>query len=247
MTTGDDTLQKLERTLCYLSSDPVYVGGVPIYPVSIQDIRRLGYVHYRMNLGLLCLTPEQVQEMMQGEKGVSIPFYFLLSILEYHEADRKIISEAFQMVTREPVTWDIQEMKLYCGDGILTVENFPAFQNIVRERNQFDVQTADENPADERTRALLRRSRELEKRRAKARGDEDGITLADIVSICAARLGVHPDVIGQYDMFQLYDLLGRLKMYDEYEVGVEALLHGASKDDVELKHWLSGNQNIFEN
>lgn len=246
MTTIDETLQKVEHSLLYLSSDPVYIGNVPVYPIPIQDIRRMGYGKYRLRLGIICLTEDQVRDIMGAKTGVCVPFYFLLSILEHSEADRQDILEAFQMITHETISWDIHTMELRAGDGILTAETFSAFQNVIRERNQFDVETVDENPADERTKALLRRSRELEKRRAKARGDEDGVTLPDLVSICAARLHVHPDEIGKYDMFQLYDLLGRLKIFDEYETGVEALLHGASKDDVELKHWLCGNQSIFE-
>lgn len=246
MITIDDSLLKLERSLLYLSSDPVYVQDVPVYPVSIQDIRRMGYAKYRIQLGVLCLTADQVQDIMGDKVGTHEPFYFLLSLLEYSEAESGGIIDAFRMVTHETVTWDLSELKIYAGSGTLTVENFSDFQNVIRERNQFDTKTVDENPADERTRALLRRSRELEKRRAKAKGDEDGVTLADIVSICAAKIGVHPDVIGQYDMFQLYDLLGRLKILDEYDTGIEALLHGASKNDVDLKHWICANQDMFE-
>lgn len=240
------TVEQIDRELLYNSSDPVYVGNVPVYPVTIRDIRRMGYGMYRTRLGLLCISEDTIQEMMQTKGGTCVPLLFLLSLLEYKEDLREDILSSFEMVTHCRPQWDIHSLSLFFGTGSLTMDNFPTFQNIVRERNKYDLRTVDENPADERTRALLRKSRELEKRRAKAKGDEDGVTLADLISICAAKLGVHPDTIGDYDMYQLDDRLGRLKAFDDYDTGIAALLHGASKEDVDLRYWIGAGKGLFD-
>lgn len=243
------TIETLERELLYNSNDPVMVGMVPVYPVTIREIRRMGYARYKGLLGILCLTPEDISVLLDDPSSPGVPLYFLISILELKENQRDDILDAFRMVCHDTVTWDVQSMEIRLGDGVLNTENFPVFQTVIRERNKMlnKEVDSDDNPADERTKALLAKSRELEAKRSKARdGDDSGVTLADLVSICAAKLCVHPDAIGEYDMYQLNDVLGRFKMFEDYETNISALLHGAKKEDVDLRHWISGNQSLFD-
>ncbi|MBO5970235.1 MAG: hypothetical protein J6S14_17280 [Clostridia bacterium] len=240
------TVNKLDRDLLYLSSDPVAVNGFPVYPVTIRQIRQMGYIRYRTCLALLTLTDEDVAKMMKGTVETGVPFFFLLSVLAFQEDQRDDIVQAFRMVCREDIEWDEKSLEIRSSSGVLTSENFLEFQNVVRERNKYDTQTVDENPADEYTRQLQQKSREMEARRAKQRGDGEGVTLVDLISICAAKLQVHPDAIGDFDMYQLNDALGRFKMFDDYEVNIQALLHGAKKEDIDLSHWISGNKSLFK-
>lgn len=240
------TIDRLDRELLYNSSDPVYIGGVPVFPVTIRQIRQMGYIRYRINLAMLCMTEEDVRKLMNGVSDSGDPFLFLLSVLEYKEDQREDIIAAFRMVCREDITWDIGSFTIHAAGGTLTTENFRDFQNVIRERNKCNDQTADENPADEFTRQLMQKSRELEAKRAKMRGDEDGVTLPDLISICAAKMQAHPDVVGDFDMYQLNDALGRYKIFDDYETNIQALLHGAKKEDIDLSHWISGNKSLFD-
>lgn len=239
------TAETVDRSLLYNSSEPVLVNGVPVYPITIGDIRRMGYTRYRILLRLLCLTSDDVSAMIQGEVSNHSPFLFLLALLEFSETECDDIKAAFRMVCRDDITWDLEKQQIFCKGGFLTEEHFYTFQNIVKERNVCMESEADENPADERARQLLKRSKELEERRRKDRGEGDGVTLADLVSICAAKLKVHPDDVGKYDLYQLYDVLGRFKSFDDYDVNINALLHGAKKEDVDLSHWLSSAKSLF--
>jgi len=240
------TIDKLDRALLCNSNDPILVDGVPIYPVTIRQIRQMGYAQYKTNLAILCITEDDVQRLVEGASGANAPFYFLLSMLAYHEDQCNDIVQAFRMVCREDITWDVSTMEIRTDNGVLNVENFGTFQDAVRERNQYDLKAVDENPADEFTRQLMQKSREMEEKRAKMRGGEDGVTLSDLISICAAKLQTHPDTIGDFDMYQLNDMLGRFKIFDDYETNINALLHGAKKEDIDLTHWISGNKGLFQ-
>jgi len=44
----------------------------------------------------------------------------------------------------------------------------------------------------------------------------------------------------------LNDMLGRFKIFDDYETNINALLHGAKKEDIDLTHWISGNKGLFQ-
>lgn len=240
------SIEKLERDLLYNSNDPILINGFPVYPVPIRTIRRIGYTTYRTLLGILCITPENISAMLEDPTIEGVPLYFLVTILEYQEKQREDILDAFRLICREDISWNAENMEIYCSGGTLDRTNFSDFQSVVKKRNKIGDSSEDDNPADERTRALLARSRELEAKRAKARGDDEGVTLADLISICAAKLQIHPDCIGDYDMYQLNDMLGRYKIFDDYETNMNALLHGAKKEDVDLHHWISGNQDLFK-
>ena len=43
----------------------------------------------------------------------------------------------------------------------------------------------------------------------------------------------------KYDIYQFNDQFNRLKIMDDYEVNVQALLHGAKKENVNLTHWIT--------
>ena len=87
---------------------------------------------------------------------------------------------------------------------------------------------------------LQRRKEErLKRKRAKAAEDGTDITISDLVSIMANGLGMTMHDIMQYDLYQFNDQFNRLKIMDDYEVSVQALLHGAKKEDVNLTHWIT--------
>ena len=79
----------------------------------------------------------------------------------------------------------------------------------------------------------------MKRRKAKLAENESDITISDLVSIMANGLGMTMHQVMQYDLYQFNDQFNRLKIMDDYEVSVQALLHGAKKEDVNLKHWIT--------
>ena len=69
--------------------------------------------------------------------------------------------------------------------------------------------------------------------------EESAITLADLVSILASGFGLTMAEGMKYDIYQFNDQFNRLKIMDDYEVNVQALLHGAKKENVNLTHWIT--------
>ena len=79
----------------------------------------------------------------------------------------------------------------------------------------------------------------MKRRKAKEPDEDSAITLADLVSILASGLGMSMDLVMDYDLYQFNDQFNRLKIMDDYEVSVQALLHGAKKENVNLTHWIT--------
>ena len=85
-----------------------------------------------------------------------------------------------------------------------------------------------------------RKEERLKRRKAKSLDDdESAITLSDLVSILASGFGMTLQEVMGYDLYQFNDQFNRLKIMDDYEVSVQALLHGAKKEDINFTHWLT--------
>ena len=89
---------------------------------------------------------------------------------------------------------------------------------------------------------LLEKKRMLNEkiRKSKSRSGDDLISMADLISIFAeAEKMPLQDVYRKYDMYQFNNQFNRLKIMDDYQVNIRALLAGAKSEDVKLQHWLS--------
>ena len=129
-----------------------------------------------------------------------------------------------------------------CGAFNITQENFDDVQAVIRLRNGLqDIEEEEENPDNEAARRVLQRRKEerLKRKRLKEVDEESAITLADLVSILASGFGLTMADVMKYDIYQFNDQFNRLKIMDDYEVNVQALLHGAKKENVNLTHWIT--------
>lgn len=136
------------------------------------------------------------------------------------------------------------EKRMCFTNGVfeITKDNFEEFQTIVRNRNGMQqIEEDEENPDNEAARRVLQRRKEerIKRRRAKMQDEDLDITLSDLVSILASGLGMSMEDVMKYDLYQFNDQFNRLKIMDDYEVSVQALLHGAKKEDVNFTHWIT--------
>ena len=127
---------------------------------------------------------------------------------------------------------------------VLNEKNYDDFRKILKHRNcLFDLaDIEDENPANDMAAKLLAKKKELQAklRKAKSNNNEDGISMADLISIFAEAESMPlQDVYKNYDVYQFNNQFNRLKIMDDYKVNIQALIAGAKSEDVKLQHWLS--------
>ena len=88
--------------------------------------------------------------------------------------------------------------------------------------------------------AKRRRLREKVKRLKGNAGEENELTMQDLISIFAEAAHMTPEyVYKNYDVYQFNNQFNRLKIMEDYQVNIKALLAGAKSEDIELKHWLT--------
>ena len=56
-------MDKRDLNLQLCSDDPIFVGGVPIYPIPISEIAKIGYMRFNAEVRLLCLNESDISAM----------------------------------------------------------------------------------------------------------------------------------------------------------------------------------------
>lgn len=122
-------------------------------------------------------------------------------------------------------------------------DNFHLIQEIVRKRNCLeDNEEEIENPSNDSVRQLLERRKAYRERLRKikeSQKEEGGLTIFDLIGILASGLHMPLYEVFEYDIFQFNNQFNRLKMFDDYSVNIQALIHGADEKKINLTHWMS--------
>jgi len=231
-----------DLNLIFCTKEPVYVDSVPIYPIPIKIIAKRGYARFRSELHLLCMSADDVKTFTSNDISKYGIFMYLVGNALKKPAMMEALTFWLSQLTRAKITFSKTNFCFTNGNFEINKNNFEDIQTIVRLRNGLqDINEEDDNPDNEAARRVLQRRKEerMKRRKAKEPDEDSAITLADLVSILASGLGMSMDLVMDYDLYQFNDQFNRLKIMDDYEVSVQALLHGAKKENVNLTHWIT--------
>ena len=78
----------------------------------------------------------------------------------------------------------------------------------------------------------------LREKVAKQKRKENGVSIADLVSVLAERTGLSLNQVMQYDLYQLNNQMKRVQMYDTYSTNIQALMNGAKSEDIDFKYFI---------
>jgi hypothetical protein len=230
-----------------LSGLPVDIGICKINPLTLGEIVNMGEMTYNQYLTALMLdrksldpslsmTPEEVEQFNK------LTSYEVLIIHAHRdEFMRSLISTSLSLFLKEQVTYDIGGY-FYLGNDenrIITSEQFDQIKLILQKQNFLENKVEKEfKPADERTRLIMEKMQKAKEKIQKQKQD-DGLTLADIVSIVSTYSNsINILNVWNLTVYQLYQLYMRLIMWDEYHLNFTLLPHVDSKD-LKLQHWAS--------
>jgi len=246
-------ISEKDLQLKLLSKNPIYVDKIPIYSVSIEEITEYGYDRYFQSLQLFCITKEKVEEYFINDEflkdkfeeinGVHI-YSFLSFYMSNNEEIRNDILDILSFLCK--ASTDFSE-----DTGIISINNIEInidillkMQLILRKRNNLTILKEDlDNPADEKTRLLLEQRKKYRQKINQTHNGADELTLGDLVSIFASESKQSLDYVMKYDLYQFNDQFNRLCINNNYEVDIQALMHGAKSEDIELQHWMCKIEN----
>ena len=251
-------LEDLEHKL--LSGSVIKIDNVPTYKVTLQDMADYGFTEMQNIIALMASDDKYASSFLQNIDDVVSTYYVLMigilqelnkinSGVECNPTLYKSSIAFLSLFFRHDVYFD-QNIGFVVKDNdgnivfVLNENNYNQFREILRCRNCFadSYGTEDENPANEMAAKLLEKKRMLNEkiRKSKSRSGDDSLSMADLISIFAeAEKMPLQDVYRKYDMYQFNNQFNRLKIMDDYQVNIRALLAGAKSEDVKLQHWLS--------
>lgn len=245
-----------------LSGIEIYFDDIPMYSVSLIDIVNFGYTKYMQIISLLCMDDDSSKLYFKNDAKIKSTFFLISSLifnetkaLEREETDsdkdsiNNLILQFLKLIFKNEVIFDINYgfiIKSNNGNKILTLDNYDSFRNLLKIRNCIDdIEDEIENPDNEKTRRLLEKRRKIRKKLQNTKSsnsdnNDEGLNLADLVSIFSEAEHIPPsDVFKKYDIYQFNDQFSRMKIFNDYNVNIQALLAGAKSEDLNLQHWLS--------
>lgn len=227
--------------LMALSKNPIYVGNVPIYPVTLNQISIMGYSVYSQSLKLLCMDRNDVNSFLETPLSDEKQIYdFLVFNAVQDENLRNRILKILNLICGAELKIDTNSGILEAGGIQINRDNFLSIQKIVKFRNGIEkIEEEIENPANDKAKELLEKRKMLRKKVQEKKSGESNISIGDLVGVLSAGMHLPIDVVMEYDMYQFNDQFNRLKIFKDFEVNVQALLHGADSKDVKLNHWIS--------
>jgi len=214
-----------------------------IYPLTLDEIIEIGMSKYNQYLSLLTITTDDILNMIEIETDERIePFEFLLL--------NSIMHEDFQVEILAALSFLFKKEIGVCEDGYfyighindclcINVSNFGLMMDIISFQNCI-------NNDNKETKAKSAKQKEFQKKLKEAKAkynlntNDINLEISNIISsVCAKHPSVNLLNVGKLTMYQLIDQFKRLNMIDEYFINADALIHGASQDDVQIKHWAS--------
>lgn len=254
------THEDLEHKL--LSGSVIHIDGCPTYKVTLQEMADEGFTKMQNIIGLMSLDDSAASKFLSGIEDEDISTYYVLAIGVLQDLRQKqkgvrkqddfICDTALTFLTlffKQNVCFDEKRGFIVKNADdeiifILNENNYSQFRNILRYRNcLIDIdEVYDTNPANDMAAKLLEKRRMLRDKihKSKKAQEDDGISMADLISIFAESESMPlQDVYCNYDIYQFNNQFNRLKIMDDFKVNIQALLAGAKPEDVKLKHWLS--------
>ena len=248
-----------------LKGSVLYLGDIPTYKVTLGEMADNGFITMQGVISILTMDDVKASDFFSVNiKNPSAFLFVYYSILqEYQQIKDGLIKENeinnllcftipkfLSLFFKKTVQFN-EKYGFVIGEEqddihVLNDRNYDKFRTILKERNclvDLDGIDEEENPANEMARKLLEKQKMLREkvRKAKqAQNGDDGLTMADLISIFAeAEHMPLQDVYDNYDVYQFNNQFNRLKIMDDFHVNIQALLAGAKSEDVKLQHWLS--------
>lgn len=229
------------------SSNPIVIDGVPIHHVSFSKItsKELGYTRYSQLLSVFCTNEEAIKQMLGKDVNIP-PVLFICLMYNQDKQFKQIVDDSCMLFFNRLPSVDANAVRIkFLSESDLLFEinsdNFDDVSSVIKLRNGIlsKEETEMSNPASEKARQIIQRRNEIRKKKAKAFKDKNNLNTWDVIDVYTAVTKTPYEYVMAYDPFQLSASIVRVKAFDDYEVGVQSLLHGAKSSDVNLSHWLA--------
>lgn len=245
-------LEAIDLQMKLLAGEIIYVDDIPVRPLTLREITRIGYSNYQRSVGLISITLDEmidsiddfeIQAMLKAQRHE----YKVFDLFMLSEDMKELVIGSFKLLFQTEnviIDGDLIGSIFIVIDDTYTIDrdNFDKIVETIQIQNNPEQVSAEEdeyNPSNELARSIaekLKRSKEIiEKSKALESGSDGGISIPDIISaVSAMSNSINKLNIWDLTIYQLYDEFARLTKIDNYKIQTQASLF---VPDVEIEHW----------
>lgn len=227
--------------LLIMANEPISVGNIKVYPMSIREIAKFGYVKYNQAINIFCMPESEIHKLVGGN---IFSMEFLRMNTVFDEGIRAMIKDFLSLVCKTKVTYSEKDYSFIVGGEPIDKGNIDELKSIIRKINCTEETDSEstENPSNARARQLLEKRRKLRNKIIKHQKENNLLKVHEIVSAVAVSQKMSINQVMDYNLYQLMDQFVRLISKETYETNMEALLHGADSKNIEITHWIQNKK-----
>lgn len=151
---------------------------------------------------------------------------------EAKESKENVLQAMSLIVPNSKLTLTPRALLLNYNDSNIIIDegNFEDFQKILRQVFCLRIKDDDFNPANEAAAKIAEKIKKGRARVAHLKGDDVGSIYARYISTLAVGLRISIDVLINYTIYQIQDLLERFNLWSNWDLDIRSRLAGAKGD-----------------
>lgn len=233
-----------------LAGLPIYLPEIDtnIIPFTIREILNMGWTSFHTKLGFLTIDEDNLghffnisaieAEILETMKTLS-SLELILLIINFDSSFLNFFLDSLYAFIKQEIKFDESVSAIKINGKELTTNIYKDIVTILQIQYCLKpLKEVEKNPATPRAAALLAKRKELAKKIAKSKRDDNGldITFFELLSSLAARgNGLSIQKVLDLTLFQAYDQFNRISIIDNYRFSMQGAMW--SSDKVEIEHW----------
>lgn len=238
-------MNETDRSLKLLAGDSFQVDNFLIEPVTLGEVKDIGYSLYNQYLGVMTFRVDDLIDTTDIDESTLSLFDLILSSGNPELIQLFIDSLCFFLKQDRTKINFHPDLGLIFGDINLSIEdvrvvsadNYNDILNVIKYQNYIFGKNGGDNPKNAKAKSIMEKLRKANEIVMKKKGaiNDDKIDFSDLVSAVSTK-SIHYDKesVWGLTMYQFYDEYKRLERISSYETNVLAMVNGAK---IELKHW----------
>ena len=226
-----------------LNGSPIYFEDICyIFQPTIRDIANITYKTFREYLYILISDPQVAFNLKEPIDSLTFIVNMSDSNLEFYE----LLKKAFRFFTHEDILIITEFNGIQIGNNfnknkMITKENFPKFQYILKKMHWYDSSQVHDNPENERARKIIEKINKghqlVNQAKKNKNEDTDEIDLPTLVSSLAIRYNSLSEVF-DLSYYAFNDQIKRMQYEEEYQTNLRSALAGAKIPKDKMKYWI---------
>jgi hypothetical protein len=237
-------MERLDRNLKLLAGDSFAVDNFEIKPMTVREVKDVGFIKYNHLLGILSFKVEDLLEHVpNGDLSI-----FEVILYSGNTELIDIFLDAlcfFLRENKEELVFHKDVGLLFGGveedlrkSRIMNGSNFNEFLQVIKFQNCLNGKTDEYKPNGDLAKSIidkLKKAKEIVNRKKGNAEPENTIDFFDLVSAVSTKSNTYnKHTVWDLTMFQFYDEYKRLERITSFETNILAMVQGAK---IELQHW----------